>query len=104
MARRITGDRIVIANRLDDGMVVFMCNDLSWCSDPANARVFSTDNEANAAMIDALDAEEKNIVVGPTAIEVEFKDGKPWPKLYREAIRAQGPTVRRDLGYQAWGR
>ncbi|GEQ97565.1 hypothetical protein JCM17844_12020 [Iodidimonas gelatinilytica] len=29
------------------------------------------------------------------------EDGRPWPTRNREYIRALGPTVRRDLGYQA---
>lgn len=81
-----------------------MTDSLDWVSDPAAARLFETDNEAAGAMIDALAAEEANLIVGPTVIEADVKDGKPWPKRYREIIRAEGPTVRTDLGYQAWGR
>ena len=42
-------------------------------------------------------------VVDPYAVEVELRNGHYAPKALREAIRAAGPTVRRDLGKQAEG-
>ena len=42
-------------------------------------------------------------IVDPYAIEVELRNGHYAPKALREAIRAAGPTVRRDLGKQAEG-
>ena len=47
--------------------------------------------------------EANNIVVDPYAIVVEERNGHLAPKALREAIRATGPTIRRDLGKQALG-
>ena len=37
------------------------------------------------------------------AVPVEIRNGHVVPKALREAIRAAGPTIRRDLGKQAEG-
>ena len=44
-----------------------------------------------------------SLIVDPYAIAVELRNGHYAPKALREAIRASGPTVRRDLGKQAQG-
>ncbi len=44
-----------------------------------------------------------NIVVDPYSVAVEERNGHFVPKALREAIRAAGPTNRRDLGKQASG-
>ena len=56
-----------------------------------------------AALARAKQDEASNIVVDPYAIAVEERNGHLAPKALREAIRAAGPTIRRDLGKQAQG-
>ena len=51
----------------------------------------------------AKEDEGQNLVVDPYAVAVEIRNGHVVPKALREAIRAAGPTVRRDLGKQAEG-
>ena len=46
-------------------------------------------------------AEANQEVIGASLIEVEDRDGVLTPIKMREAIRAKGPTVRKDLGKQA---
>ena len=56
-----------------------------------------------AALARAQEDEARNLVVEPYAVAVEERNGHVAPKALREAIRAAGPTVRRDLGKQAQG-
>lgn len=104
MARKITGPQIVIANRLLDGAVVFFTPSGKWSDDPADAWLAPDTDQARDVHAQALAGERANLVVEPTLIAAELRDGKPWPIRNREAIRALGPTVRLDLGYQADGR
>jgi hypothetical protein len=56
-----------------------------------------------SALARAKEDEASNIVVDPYAMAVEERNGHIAPKALREAIRAAGPTIRRDLGKQASG-
>ena len=91
---------IVTANRLADGIVVFQDAAGGWSEDFVRAAVH---DDAAAALERAAKAVAACIVVDPYAIEVELRNGHYAPKALREAIRAAGPTVRRDLGKQAEG-
>jgi hypothetical protein len=92
--------QIVTANRLIDGIVVFQDETGGWSEDFARAAVHE---DAAAALARASDDVAASLVVDPYAIEVELRNGHYAPKALREAIRATGPTVRRDLGKQAEG-
>jgi hypothetical protein len=89
--------QMIIANRLRDGVVVFLASGEVW--EPAIAAGTLIDNETDAAKLLAVakqhEAECK--VVDPQLIDVEIEDGQPRPTAIREAIRAFGPTVRTDL-------
>jgi hypothetical protein len=94
---------VITANRLTDGVVVFQAVDDSWTEDFNRATV-SLDPQATAdALKRAKQDEANNIVVDPYAVAVEERNGHLAPKALREAIRAAGPTIRRDLGKQALG-
>jgi hypothetical protein len=89
--------QMIIANRLRDGVVVFLASNEGW--EPAIAAGSLIDNEADAAklMSVAKRHEGESQVIDPQLIDVEVKDGQPRPTAIREAIRAFGPTVRTDL-------
>ena len=94
---------IITANRLTDGVVVFQTADGSWTEDFKRA-VALPDPQATAdALKRAKQDEANNVLVEPYAIVVEERNGHLAPKALREAIRAAGPTIRRDLGKQALG-
>jgi hypothetical protein len=94
---------VITANRLTDGVVVFQTTDEGWSEDFNRAAVLA-DVEATAnALKRAKQDETNNIVVEPYAVAVEERNGHLAPKALREAIRAAGPTIRRDLGKQASG-
>ncbi len=95
--------QIVTANRLADGVVVFQDAAGGWVEDFARAAVHADADAVKAALALAGEAVALSLIVDPYAVEVEWRNGHFAPKALREAIRASGPTVRRDLGKQAQG-
>ena len=93
-------DRIVTANRLDDGLVVYL-NGAGWSGRIDDARVAQADEDAAALLAEAKGPGQAVRVVDPYLIEVTREGAVPRPVSHREAIRARGPTVRTDLGRQA---
>ena len=94
---------MITANRLNDGIVVFLDAQGAWSEDFHQGAIVSSETDKAAALKRAAEAEALNEIVGPYYIELETRGGRPVPKALREAIRATGPTVRRDLGKQAQG-
>ena len=94
---------VITANRLTDGVVVFQTADGGWSEDFNRAAVLSDPEATAAALKRAKQDETDNIVVDAYVVAVEERNGHLAPKALREAIRAAGPTIRRDLGKQASG-
>ena len=94
---------IVTANRLADGVVVFQDAEGAWAEDFARAAVHGDAAAVKDALARAALSVAQSLIVDPYAIAVELRNGHYAPKALREAIRASGPTVRRDLGKQAQG-
>jgi sulfite reductase (NADPH) hemoprotein beta-component len=96
-------DGMITANRLSDGIVVFLSAEGGWTED-FHAGAVLGDAEAKAAALAASAASAAaNEVIDPYWIDLEPRGGRLVPKALREAIRASGPTTRRDLGKQAQG-
>ena len=95
-------DRIVTANRLDDGLVVYL-NGAGWSERIDDARIAGDDAAADRLLARAEGPGQAVRVVDPYLIEVTREGAVPRPVRLREAIRARGPTVRPDLGKQAEG-
>jgi len=94
---------VITANRLADGVVVFQTADRGWSEDFSHAAVARDDAATAAALALAKRDMEQNVVVDAYSVPVEERNGHFAPKALREAIRAAGPTVRRDLGKQSHG-
>jgi hypothetical protein len=94
---------VITANRLADGVVVFQTLDAGWSEDFNRAAVWPDAQATKAALTRAEGDAGLNLIVDPYAFAVETRNGHVVPKALREAIRAAGPTVRRDLGKQAHG-
>ena len=94
---------VITANRLTDGVVVFRTGDEGWSEDFNRAAVLPDPEATTNALKGAKQDEANSIVVDPYAVAVEERNGHLAPKALREAIRAAGPTIRRDLGKQASG-
>jgi len=82
---------VISANRLEDGVVVYLTQADEWSVNVANARVVSDDGLDHAQGI-GLDAEGRNQVVASYAVEVGA-GSTVLPSRLRERIRSHGPTV-----------
>jgi hypothetical protein len=93
--------KIVTANRLTDGLVVYLDGAGGWSEWVGDARV-ATRTEEEAALLEFAERPTQAVlVVGPYLMDVAADGGVPRPVSNREVIRAKGPTVRPDLGKQA---
>lgn len=85
--------QMIIANRLVDGRVVFMTDQDAW-TDSINQGCLILDEPESVRLLDiALRSEKDCEVVDPYLIDVSEDNGVRTPTLYREQIRAIGPTV-----------
>ncbi len=96
-------DGMITANRLSDGLVVFLDAQARWSEDFHLGAVISDAEAKASALAKAAASAEANEVVEPYWIDLERRGGHFVPKALREAIRATGPTCRRDLGKQTMG-
>ena len=84
--------KALTANRLDDGAVVYW-DGAGWTPDISMAALLGA--EADRALAEALGAE--TLIVGPYLLDMAAP-GAPDPRVRtREAIRANGPTVRTEF-------
>lgn len=95
--------QIVVASSLRDGRVVFLGRNDRWVADIQQSRVGHSTEECDEMLSLARASEALQEVVDPYLVEVALEGERIWPVVTREAIRAAGPTVRRDLGKQAEG-
>lgn len=94
---------MITANRLGDGVVVFLDAKGAWTEDFHLAAVLADEAAKAAALARGKQSEAANEIVDPYWIDLESRAGHLVPKALREAIRASGPTIRKDLGKQAHG-
>lgn len=82
--------RVVTANRLRDGIIVYYNKDSGWTADIRSATVASGE-DIDAVTAAAEQDVKSNLVVGVYAIEIA---GDHQPLTARERIRAEGPSIR----------
>lgn len=85
--------RLVTANRLTDGVVVFLGLDGQWTARISESAAVATSAEADHLLAIARDSALRAEVVEPYIIEAERLDGVPVPERFRERIRVTGPTI-----------
>lgn len=93
--------QILTANRLIDGDVVFLTDENDWSVDINDARIADDKSQASRLEEIGASADKSAHVVGCYLVDVVVGDGEIKATHYREIMRAQGPTVRGDLGKQA---
>ena len=94
--------KVISANRLTDGLVVYLTAGDEWSEWIARSEIATSDEEAEALLARAKQAEADRVVVEPYLIDVAEIDGEVRPTRYREFIRATGPSVRPDLSKQTY--
>ncbi len=93
MSEDETAYQVITANRLADGLVVYLRgadDSLEWCTDITKARTLET-AEVEAFLVRAGEFVDNNEVIDPYAFEVINKFE---PLTQREVTRAHGPTIR----------
>lgn len=93
--------QVLTANQLFDGDVVYWGQDGTWTSTLENAFVFEAGAGIEAALARAEADVEASKILDPYMFAVSTGEGVIRPSSVREMIRANGPTVRLDLGKQA---
>ena len=93
-------DKVLTANRLGDGIAVWLDANGEWTERLQDALV-----ARHPEAIDALEAIGKrdfaaNRVVDVAIIDVQEIEGQLWPLRLRERIRAAGPTMEYAAGYR----
>lgn len=93
--------KVMTANRLIDGVAVWLAADHSWSETIDDAEVGDTPATSEKLSRAGTAAFLKDEVVDIALIDIELIDGEIVPIRLRERIRAAGPTNRLDLGKQA---
>jgi len=84
--------RMVTANRLHDGAVVYLGADKDWTRNVESGLVADS-NDTEQLLAVAEQAAQDQIVVAPYLIEVEVVANSIRPIRFREQIRAKGPSI-----------
>jgi Protein of unknown function (DUF2849) len=88
--------KIATANRLGDGLVVYLTQDGAWTHRIADAEV-ARDAHGDSALLARAEAREQATrVVGAYLMDVTWEAGLVSPISNREFIRAFGPSVREE--------
>ena len=91
--KNLEGAKLVTANRLRDGAVVFLTERGDWSLAVDDGAVARDDARAKDLLEIGAQAAAAQIVVAPYLIEVNAEGGKIVPLTYRERIRAFGPSI-----------
>ena len=86
--------KVITANDLGDGLVVFLDHDGGWTHLIAEARVLEDGPDLDGAIAYAKQQHDARVIVEPYPIDVTVTGGVPVPLRLREKIRAdRGPTI-----------
>ena len=95
--------QVMTANRLRDGIAVFLTRAGTWSEQIDEAALALEPQAAAALELRAKDDEAATVVTGGYLIDAERREGRIRAAHIRERMRTLGPTVRPDLGKQADG-
>ena len=84
---------VVTANRLTDGIVVYLTPEGGWVEDIARAARAETEEETQALEEKGKQDEKARIVVAVYAMPIKVVDGEVDPISVREKIRASHRTT-----------
>ncbi len=89
MSRRFT-PKVVTANRLREGDVVYLTPDNRWSLLHHEAELIDDEAHAELRMLHA--ASQKLLIVGPYLADAKQGTHGPEPIHFREAFRTRGPS------------
>jgi len=93
--------KVITANRLMDGEVVWQGPGGAWVELLNEASVLDSKEAVEAGLLTAERSVKNQEVVEAYALDVTREEGRILPVRLREIIRAAGPTTHPDLGKQA---
>jgi len=93
--------QVLTANRLSVGEVVYWNAAKGWVSYLHEAEILPDDKAEGILKSDGARSVQERQVVNPYLFDVRVDGSTVVPVKTREAIRAAGPSARRDLGKQA---
>ena len=85
-----TAFKVITANHLTFGDVIYMDPWGAWVRELQSAQVFDTAERAQARLQSAH--QQTDVVVGVYLADVHFINGEIQPAHFREAFRATGPS------------
>jgi hypothetical protein len=97
MSKSVPQIRVLTANRLHDGIVVFLDFEGAWGESLAQAVVAHSPDEVRALEDRGAYDAARNIVVEPYLVEVREVGGQLTPIRQRERVRAAGPSILDDV-------
>ncbi len=97
MAAKTSELRVLTANRLGDGRVVYLDGAGEWTSQLDKAALVRGVEDADRVEAAGEAAVAEQIIVEPYLIDVEVVDDGVRPARLRERIRADGPTAGNSL-------
>lgn len=86
-------EKVLTANRLSDGIAVWLDASGQWTEKLQDAFVARHVEAESALENTGKQALADNLVVDVNIIDVEERNGTLWPLRLRERIRAEGPTM-----------
>ncbi len=95
-SRSTEAQAAITANRLSDGLVVWLTDRHEWVEDFRDAHIFSG-AEIDAGLAECVEAEKRLQVVAAYAVDVAMTGEGPVPVKTRQRVRVLGPSVRADL-------
>jgi hypothetical protein len=102
MSKRAPVISVLTANRLQDGIVVFLGAEGAWEEGIDAAAVARSPEEAQALEAQGARDAAANLVVEPYLAEVREIGGRLVPVRVRERVRIAGPSILNDVpGYVA---
>jgi hypothetical protein len=100
VTKRAPDIAVLTANRLGDGIVVYLAADGRWVESIEMAVVARSAEEARALQEQGARDSAANLVVEPYLAEVAEAGGRRVPARMRERVRVDGPSILDDVpGY-----
>ncbi len=93
MSKRTPDVAVLTANRLQDGIVVYLTADGRWADSIEMAVVACSAEEARALQEQGARDSAANLVVEPYLAEVAEAGGRRVPARMRERVRVEGPSI-----------
>ena len=87
---------IMSANRLTDGLMVFLASSGEWVEDFHDAIVLQSKDDGDTAIATAASDEAANKIIAAELVKVDVTPKGPVPLHLRDQIRFGGPTFARE--------